>query len=196
MKRVLSVVLALILVCACSISAVAAPYAETVDAEAVLLIDMETGEVLHAVSESKRVYPAGTTKLMTALVAYELCSDLDESFEITAEALYDISAGNDKTLSPMLSAGETVTMRDILGGVLIGSGNDAAAVAAYYAAGSIDKFVEHMNSKAAELGMTGTHYTNPHGRSGEDHYTTAADMGKLMTECTDTVKRFISIKLI
>ena len=95
MKRVLSVVLALILVCACSISAVAAPYAEAVDAEAVLLIDMETGEVLHAVSESKRVYPAGTTKLMTALVAYELCSDLDESFEITAEALYDISAGND-----------------------------------------------------------------------------------------------------
>ncbi len=180
MKKILSVLLTILLLICFAATSIAAPLPVDINAGAVLLIDMTTGEVIYSENESAKVIPAGTTKLMTALVAYELCESLDESFEVAEEALADITAWNDKTLEPMIQPGETVTMNDIIGGVLVGSGNDAAAIAAFHTAGSIEKFVEHMNSKAAQLGMTGTHYTNPHGRSGEDHYTTAADMGKLM----------------
>lgn len=180
MKRILSVLLTILFLLCFVTTSFAAALPENINAASVLLIDMSTGEVIYAENESAKVIPAGTTKLMTALVAYELCESPDESFEVAEEALEDITAWNDKTLEPMIQPGETVTMSDIIGGVLVGSGNDAAAIAAYHTAGSIEKFVEHMNTKAAELGMTGTHYTNPHGRSGEEHYTTAADMGKLM----------------
>ena len=182
MKRLLSFILAVVFVCGIIVYAVAAPYTGVIDAKSVLLINMDTGEVLHSSNPTDKVYPAGTTKLMTALVAYELCEDLDEPFVIADEALADITEGTDKTLAPMLRPGETVTMRDILGGVLVGSGNDAAAVAAYHSAGSVPDFIAKMNEKAEKLGMTGTHFTNPHGRSGDEHYTTATDMGKLMTQ--------------
>lgn len=180
MKRLISVFLTILLLLSFVLTSIAAPLPEDINAASVLLIDMTTGEVIYSENESTKVIPAGTTKLMTALVAYELCEDLNAPFVVAEGALEDISAWNDRVLSPMIQPGETVTMSDIIGGVLVGSGNDAAAVAAYHAAGSIESFVEHMNNKAAELGMNGTHFTNPHGRSGDDHYTTAADMGKLM----------------
>ena len=186
MKRILSVFMVIALLMCFVATAVAAPLPVDINAASVLLIDMETGEVLYSENETKRVIPAGTTKLMTALVAYELCENPAEPFVIEADALSDITAWNDRVLSPMIQPGETVTMNDVIGGVLVGSGNDAAAVAAYHSAGSIEAFVEHMNNKAAKLGMTGTHFTNPHGRSGDDHYTTAADMGKLMTVIYNT----------
>ena len=186
MKRILSVFMVIVLLMCLVATAVAAPLPVDINAASVLLIDMETGEVIHSENESKRVIPAGTTKLMTALVAYELCENPAEPFVIEDASLGDVTAWNDRVLSPMIQPGETVTMNDVIGGILVGSGNDAAAVAAYHTAGSIEAFVERMNAKASELGMSGTHYTNPHGRSGEDHYTTAADMGKLMTVIYNT----------
>ena len=182
MKKIFSVFLAAILLLCIVMPATAAPYSGNVIADSVLLIHADTGEVLYSKNETKKVYPAGTTKLMTALVAYELCSDMTKTYEIEAEALDDVTEGNDKTLDPMLCIGEVLTMKDILGGVLVGSGNDAAAVAAYCTAGSVETFVSKMNEKAQSLGMTGTNFTNPHGRSGEDHYTTAQDMAKLIAE--------------
>lgn len=182
MKRILIFMLVLLMAMSFYVQVYAQTYDEDISAESALLIDAGTGEVLYAKNETQKVYPVGTTKLMTALVAYELCSNLDETVEIVAEALDDVSVENDKTLSPMLSVGEKLTMRDIIGGVLVGSGNDAAVVAAYFSAGSIDAFVTKMNEKAVQLGMSDTHFTNPHGRSGEEHYTTAADMCKLMSE--------------
>lgn len=182
MKKIFSIFLAVILLLCIVMPAAAAPYSGNVIADSVLLIHADTGEVLYSKNETKKVYPAGTTKLMTALVAYELCSDMTKTFEIEAEALDDVTEGNDKTLDPMLCIGEVLTMKDILGGVLVGSGNDAAAVAAYCTAGSVEAFVSKMNEKAAAIGMTGTNFTNPHGRSGEDHYTTAQDMAKLISE--------------
>lgn len=180
MKRIVSFFIAILFVLCFVSTAFAAPLPENIKAASVLLVDMETGEVIYSENETKRVVPAGTTKLMTALVAYELCTEPDKTFVVDEAAVSGITPWNDKVLDPMIEAGETVTMTDIIGGVLVGSGNDAASVAAFHTAGSVEKFVEHMNNKAAELGMTGTHYTNPHGRSGDEHYTTAADMGKLM----------------
>ena len=180
MKKILSAVLVFVFVLCSVMPAFAAPYTAEVFAESVLLVDVDTGEILYAKNDTKQMYPAGTTKLMTALVAYELCPDIDESFVIEADALNGITYGSDRTLEPMLSSGETVTMREIIGGILLGAGNDAASVAAYHCSGSVSDFVEAMNAKAISLGMSDTHFTNPHGKTEEEHYTTAADMVKLM----------------
>lgn len=183
MKRVMSMILVLMLLSVCIvIPASAKAYTGEVNAEAAILVDAGTGEVLYSKNETDKIYPAGTTKLMTALVAYELCPDLNKTFTIDSGAIGDITETNDKTLSPMLSVGESLTMKDLLGGILVGSGNDAATAAAYLTAGSIEKFVSEMNNKAADLSMKGTNFTNPHGRAGEDHYTTAEDMVKLISE--------------
>ncbi|MBQ4040964.1 MAG: hypothetical protein IJC91_07510, partial [Oscillospiraceae bacterium] len=109
MKRILSVLLTILFLLCFVTTSFAAALPENINAASVLLIDMSTGEVIYAENESAKVIPAGTTKLMTALVAYELCESPDESFEVAEEALEDITAWNDKTLEPMIQPGETVS---------------------------------------------------------------------------------------
>ena len=119
-------------------------------------------------------YPASTTKIMTCIVALENC-EFDEPVRISKRAC-NLSERNSKM---GLVPGETYTLIDLLYGLMLPSGNDAAIAIAEHVGGSVDGFAALMNKKAKELGMTGTHYVNPHGLHHTDHYTTARDMALL-----------------
>ena len=135
----------------------------------------EDGEVLFA-QEADRMLPiASTTKLMTALVVIENC-DLEESVEI--QPAWCGIEGSSVYLKP----GDRYTVRELLLGLLLASGNDAATALACHCAGDIAAFSELMNRRAAELGMSGSHFTNPHGLNEAGHYSTARDLALLMLE--------------
>ena len=135
------------------------------------LINAVTGEVLLEKAADEPAEPASTTKIMTLLTALSLC-DPDASVVIPEEAK-DVPA--DSTLVPV-TPGETMTMRDLLYGMIIRSGNDAANAVAVLCSGSTEAFAEEMNKKAAELGMANSHFVNPHGYTAEGHCTTARDL--------------------
>ena len=121
-----------------------------------------------------RRYPASTTKIMTCILALE-SSEFDEPVKISKRAC-NLNERNSKM---GLKPGETFPMIDLLYGLMLPSGNDAAIAIAEHIGGSFDGFVKLMNEKAKELGMTGTHYMNPHGLHHSDHYTTARDLALL-----------------
>lgn len=121
-------------------------------------------------------YPASTTKIMTCVIALENCA-FDEPVKISKKAC-NLSERNSKM---GLKPGETFPMIDLLYGLMLPSGNDAAIAIAEHIAGSVDGFAKLMNAKAKELGMNGTHYMNPHGLHHAEHYTTARDLALLTT---------------
>ncbi len=127
----------------------------------------------------QRVYPASTTKIMTTLVALAN-GNLDDSVTVGDEVLGTTIKFTKYSSLMGLVPGETLTLRDLVYGLMLVSGNDAGEAIAKHVAGSVDAFVSLMNQKAQELGMSNTHFTNPHGVQNEDHYTTARDMAKLM----------------
>ena len=135
------------------------------------LINAVTGETLLEKDADEQVEPASTTKIMTLLTALSLC-DPNENVMIPKEAR-DVPA--DSTLVPV-TPGETMTMRDLLYGMILRSGNDAANAVAVLCSGSTEAFAERMNRKAAELGMINSHFVNPHGYTAEGHYTSARDL--------------------
>ena len=124
-------------------------------------------------ADEKR-YPASTTKIMTCIIALETC-EFDEPVKISKRAC-NLSERNSKM---GVKPGETYHMIDLLYGLMLPSGNDAAIAIAEHIGGSIDGFAKLMNAKAKSLGMTGTHYMNPHGLHHSDHYTTARDLAIL-----------------
>lgn len=143
----------------------------------IILCEADSGAVLYEKSAYTRAFPASTTKIMTCVVALENCSDIDALYTCGSEA-QDGFYAQSSLLG--LKAGYKVTIRDMLYGLMLCSGNDCGACLAHAIAGSEEAFVDMMNAKAVELGMTGTHYTNPHGLHNEEHYTTAYDMAMLM----------------
>lgn len=154
-----------------------APLTLTADAlysQGCILIDAPTGEVLFESEADARLYPASTTKIMTLLLAIE-SGDLDRTVTIP-EAAADVP--KDSSLVP-ITVGEQMTMRDLLYGLMIRSGNDAANAVAELCAGSVSAFVDRMNVRAQSLGMSGTHFMNPHGYHDKEHYTTARDLATL-----------------
>ncbi len=122
----------------------------------------------------KKRYPASTTKIMTCIIALEQC-DPDEIVTVSKRAV-NLSEKNSKM---GIQQGETWRMIDLLYGLMLPSGNDAAIAIAEHIGGSIDGFAELMNRKADSLGMHDTHYKNPHGLHNGDHYTTARDLAKI-----------------
>lgn len=151
--------------------------------EAAVLVNAVNGEVMYEHNADMRVYPASTTKIMTALLTLEAIDreeiNLESAFLIMPEMLEDLPADGS---SMLLKEGEAMTVRYLLEGLLIESGNDAAQALAIIVCGDIETFVQRMNDKAEELGMTGTHFVNPHGLHDDDHYTTARDLSKLTQE--------------
>lgn len=143
-----------------------------VAAEAAVLLDAQTKQLLFSVNGQKRLGMASTTKIMTALLALE-SGKFKESVVIPPEAT-EIEGS-----SIYLTAGEVFTLEELLYGLMLESGNDAATAVAIAVSGSVEAFVELMNLKAEQLGLSGTHFDNPHGLSSENHYTTAADLGFL-----------------
>ena len=139
-----------------------------------ILMDGPSGEVLFESASRERRYPASTTKILTLMVALE-SGGLEDIVTIPQEAA-DVPA--DSSLVPV-TPGEQMRKLDLLYGLMIRSGNDAANAVAVLEAGSVEDFVERMNEKAAQLGMGDSHFANPHGYHDEEHYTTAYDLALL-----------------
>ena len=170
MKRV-AFLLALATTLVLAVVAAAAP--PSVDAEAYLVQNSGTGEVLASQDEREQLPMASITKLMTAIVALEHAS-LDDIATISS---FTASIG-ESTIH--LRPGERVTLRDLIRAALIQSANDAAtAIAAFVGRGSVSRFVELMNARAQQLGLTDTHFANPDGLDAPDHYSSARDVTKL-----------------
>ena len=151
-----------------------------------LLFNLETGEVLFSQNIYQRTYPASITKIMTAVLALEY-GNMEDTVTITAQ---DLSLEEGSQMSGM-EAGDTVTMDQLFHTLVVYSANDAAMAIARQVGGSVDHFVEMMNQKAKELGMTGTHFVNPHGLHQEEHYTTPYDV-YLMLHYASQIPEFLN----
>jgi serine-type D-Ala-D-Ala carboxypeptidase (penicillin-binding protein 5/6) len=155
------------------LAVVAAAAPPPVDADAYVVQNSGTGEVLASQDEHEQLPMASITKLMTAIVALEHAS-LDDVATVSKRT----AAVGESTIN--LAPGERVTLRDLLRAALIQSANDAAnAIAAFVGRGSVGRFVELMNARARQLGLTDTHFANPDGLDAPDHYSSAADLTKL-----------------
>lgn len=145
--------------------------APKVPANSIIVMDGASGEILYEMNAHQRVPPASTTKIMTALIAVERGKPTD-----VVNARFDPKALDpDSTLMGVFS-GDEVTLEDLLYGLMLPSGNDAALVIANHFAGSEEKFADVMNKRAAELGMVNSHFANPHGLDEPDHYSSAYDL--------------------
>ncbi|MEG2570990.1 MAG: D-alanyl-D-alanine carboxypeptidase family protein, partial [Clostridia bacterium] len=143
-----------------------------VNADAALLADPISGQILYAKNETKKAYPASLTKIMTALLVAEHGA-LDSKVTVTKSALQNLS---DAGSTVGLKVGEVMTVDNLLICLMVASANEAANVLAEHVAGSVPAFVDKMNARAKELGCKNTHFANPHGLHQEDHYTCAYDM--------------------
>ncbi len=177
--------------CGCFVAA-----SDEISAQAAILIEASSGDVIYEKNAYERLPMASTTKIMTALVALEY-GDLSKPVRV-AEAACGVEGS-----SIYLSAGEELTLGDLVYALMLESANDAAAAIAYEVAGGIGEFAEQMNRTAESIGLTNTHFTNPHGLDDENHYTTAADLAKLMSyamrndvfrEIVSTYKRTIPLR--
>lgn len=144
-------------------------------AQSALLMDMPSGRVLYSKNLDERVFPASLTKIMTGIIALEQ-GNMGDTVSATYEALKNITM-EDSQMGLLI--GEEITMEQLVNAMLVHSANDASNVIAIHLAGSIEKFVEMMNQKAKELGMTGTNYVNACGSHDDNHYTTARDLAIL-----------------
>jgi D-alanyl-D-alanine carboxypeptidase (penicillin-binding protein 5/6) len=133
------------------------------------LVEVESQRVLYSENGDKKLPMASTTKIMTALVAIEK-GNLSDTVTITKEA-----SGVEGS-SIYLEVGETLTLEELLYGLMLHSGNDAAVAIAIHVGGSVSGFCEMMNQKARELGAHNTNFVNPHGLPASNHYTTANDL--------------------
>ncbi|MBQ3816891.1 MAG: D-alanyl-D-alanine carboxypeptidase [Clostridia bacterium] len=146
--------------------------AVSTSARSAVLITGDSGEVIYSQNENERLPMASTTKIMTALLLCEY-GHFDEEITVTKEMV--AVEGSSMGLLP----GDKVTLHDLLYGIMLASGNDAANVAATVIGGTVLEFVEIMNKKAAELGLENTHFVTPSGLDAAEHYTTALDLANL-----------------
>ena len=143
-----------------------------ISADSAIVIEASGGTVLYEKNPDSPMQIASTTKIMTALVALEKCS-LNETVTVPIEC-----TGLEGS-SLYLKTGEEYTMRELLYGLMLNSGNDAAASIACHVAGSVEDFVRMMNNRAKEIGCEDTNFVNPHGLDAPEHHSTARDMAKI-----------------
>ena len=141
-----------------------------------ILMDAETGNVLFEKNGYSKIYPASTTKVLTAILVLENLP-LDEKVVASQRAINSVPIGS----SVMgIKQGEIFSVENLLYGLILPSGNDAAIVLAEAVSGNVDDFVVLMNSKANEIGCLNTHFSNPHGFYDESHYSTPYDMALIL----------------
>jgi len=158
---------------------VAVPSEEDVRSTYSVLIDADEGTIIEAKGADQKIYPASMTKIMTILVAAEHVTNLDDTFLIDL-SITDYAYSNDCS-AVGFALGETVTVRDLMYGTILPSGADAAVALAEYVAGSEDRFVEMMNDKLEELGLSDTaHFTNCIGIYDDENYCTITDMAMIL----------------
>ena len=170
LKKLFCLVLAAVLCCTPVLAAPAPTH--HVEAKAAILYELNTDTILLEQDADMKLFPASTTKLMTALVALEY-GNPEDVVTVTNEAIDGLY---EQGSASYLLNGEQIAFMDLMRYLLIGSGNDAANALAIHISGSIEGFVELMNNTAKELGLTNTNFTNPTGLHNEEHYTTARDL--------------------
>ena len=146
----------------------------SISARSACLVDADSGKLLYSKNADKRMPMASTTKVMTAIVALESKVPLDTVIKIPKAAV------GIEGSSVYLKEGESIALEDLLYSLLLASANDASVAIAIAVAGSEDAFVELMNKKARELGLSNTHFSNPHGLDDKEHYTTARELAQIM----------------
>lgn len=161
----------------CAIPSAAALSPGEITAKSAILLDADSGEILFEKDADAQRAPASTTKIMTLWLAAEQGG-------LTQKVTVPDSAGkapSDSTRVPVYP-GEVMPFEDLLYGLMIKSGNDAANAIGTLTAGSVDAFVAQMNQRAAQLGLKNTHFVNPHGYPAQGHYSSARDLAKIMRQ--------------
>jgi len=156
-------------------------------AKAACILEMQTGRVLFEYNMHARLPMASTTKVMTALLAIELGNPEDKV--VCSENAFGVSG-----TSIYLQAGEALTLEEMLLGLMLSSGNDAAVAIAEHIGGTVEGFADMMNARAREIGAMNTHFVNPHGLPEDHHYTTAYDLALITREAmkNDAFRRLVS----
>ena len=187
MKHVAAAILAMALLISMPATVFAADDDISVSAQSAVLMDADSGQLLWEKDPDTRRLIASTTKIMTALVALERC-DLDEI--VTIDAAWTGIEGSSMYLRP----GLVLSIRYLLYGLMLASGNDAAVAVANIAAGSIEDFAALMNDKAVQLGCENTHFMNPNGLDDPDHYSSARDLAIIAREAigNEDFRRIVS----
>lgn len=152
--------------------------AKALSAQKAILMDGTTGRVIYEKNADEKSLIASTTKIMTALVVCQQCNVLDR-VRIPKEAV------GVEGSSMYLRAGEVLTVQELLYGLMLQSGNDAAVALAIYCGGTVEGFAELMNDKARSLGLNNTHFVNPNGLDAPGHYSTARDLAVLAAYAMD-----------
>ena len=182
MKIVVCWMMVLIMICATTVSASAVDYGCNVEtkSKAVYLENLDTGAIILDKSAEEKMYPASTTKIMTYAIVADNVEDFDNTMVEINEAVFKDLDPESTVMGLSKHVGEKYSVRDLLYGMMLPSGNDAALVLAdYLGGGNISAFVEKMNAKAQELGCSGTNFVNPHGLHDPNHYSTAKDLATI-----------------
>ncbi|MFJ5714400.1 D-alanyl-D-alanine carboxypeptidase family protein [Neobacillus sp. NPDC093127] len=176
----------------------------SIKGEAALLLDLDSGKVIYAKNDNKRLFPASTTKILTALLAVQY-GNLNDQIIVGKE----INLKTAEESSAFLYEGQVLTLRELLAGLMLPSGNDAARTIAIYIAKkqmgnpqvsekkALDYFVAMMNKKAKEVGASDSNFMNPHGLHDPNHYSTAHDLGIIARTAMENLdfKEVVSSKI-
>lgn len=162
----------------------------TLYSDAAILIDSATGKVLAEKNSNEKMYPASTTKILTAIIAIENCK-LEDKITASYDAVMSIPVGYSNAA---IQPDETLSVEELLNLFLIHSANEVGMIFAEHISGSVENFANLMNQKATEIGCKNTHFTNPSGIHDEEHYSTAYDMALIAQYCmkNETFRSIVS----
>lgn len=189
-KKYISLFLCVLLVMTNNVVFANNVYLPQIGGRSAILLEANSGRILYANNANTKLPIASTTKIMTALLAIEN-GDLGQKVRIKSN-----SVGIEGS-SIYLASGEEVTLRDLVYGLMLRSGNDAAVAIANHIGGSVDEFAKLMNKRAKEIGANNTHFTNPHGLHDDNHYSTAYDLALITKKAMeyDEFKKISKTKL-
>ena len=183
-KRIFSLFFALLLLFCFVSPAFAGLYTfeEEPDADVIYMVSLDNGAVIVDINSDKKVAPASITKVVTAILTIENCTNFDQVITVPTYTIRLLDGTNSSTAGILV--GEEMTVRDLLYCLLVQSANDAANVLAdFIGGGDIEVFVGMMNEFVKGLGCENTHFVNAHGLDDDAHYTTAQDLVKIYTYC-------------
>ena len=180
MKKALSLILAFVMVLGlCTVPASAASEDPELTAEGAVVMDLTTGEIVYEKNGDERLYPASTTKMLTAIIVIE-------NLGMGTVMVADEEVASIKGSRLGMKAGEQINAKDALYLMLVGSCNDLAVLFAKQMSGSVEEFAKVMNEKAREIGCTNSNFVNPNGLHDDDHYTTPRDLAKIAEYCMNS----------
>lgn len=183
--KLFRIVLAIVILLAPAISGAEAATDKSAPPQVVgisaVLIDSTTGKILYAKNENGQMYPASTTKILTALVALE-------KGKLTDKVRIDKETSRTEGSSIWLQEGEDITLEELIWSLLLNSANDAAVAIAKHVGGSVEGFTKMMNAKAIELGADNSNFVNPNGLPNPKHYTTAHDLALISKAAMENPK--------